>query len=417
MAAKRSVTADTVALRIGEDGRVTSEMRRYEAALANVEPPLAFVDLDAMWSNADDLLRRAAGKPIRLATKSVRCRPLIRSVLDRSIGFRGLMTFTLRESLWLAGHGFEDMLLAYPTADRSALAELAQLEVERPPALVIDSTDHLDLIEAASGRRARPTRVCIEIDVGFHLARGRVRIGPKRSPLRTPGDASVLARAVDRRPGFELAGLMAYEGHIAGLGDRPRGQRARGALIHAMQRASAREIRERRAEVVEAVRRVAPVELVNGGGTGSLHTTVREPAVTEVTAGSGLYAPGLFDDYRAFSLRPAAMFALPVVRRPSPATATVLGGGYLASGRGDRDRLPRPHLPAGLRLDPYEGAGEVQTPVMGRPAAGLALGDRVLFRHAKAGELCERFDRLLLVSGEEVVGEVPTYRGEGRCFL
>lgn len=47
----------------------------------------------------------------------------------------------------------------------------------------------------------------------------------------------------------------------------------------------------------------------------------------------------------------------------------------------------------------------------------LNLGDPVLFRHAKAGELCERFDRLLLVQGEEVVDEVPTYRGAGQCFL
>ena len=83
--------------------------------------------------------------------------------------------------------------------------------------------------------------------------------------------------------------------------------------------------------------------------------------------------------------RPAALFALPVVRKPSPAIATVLGGGYLASGPGDRARLPRPVLPAGLRLDRMEGAGEVQTPVLGAAARGLALGDRVWFRHAKAG--------------------------------
>ena len=370
-----------------------------------------------MWANADDLLRRARGKPIRVATKSLRCRSLIRSVLDWNLGFRGLMTFTLRETLWLAEHGFGDMLLAYPTTDRAAIADLAASELDTPPALVIDSTDHLDLIDAAARQRARPVRVCIEVDVGFHLAGGRVRIGPKRSPIRTPEQAAALARAVTARPGFELAGLMAYEGHIAGLGDRPRGRPIRGLAIGAMQRASAREIRARRSAVVAAVREVAPLEIVNGGGTGSLHTTAREPAVTEVTAGSGLYAPGLFDDYRAFSARPAAMFVLPVARRPGPGVATVLGGGYLASGPADRDRLPRPALPAGLRLDPFEGAGEVQTPLRGDAANALSPGDRVYLRHAKAGELCERFDRLYLVAGEEVVDEVPTYRGEGRCFL
>ena len=59
----------------------------------------------------------------------------------------------------------------------------------------------------------------------------------------------------------------------------------------------------------------------------------------------------------------------------------------------------------------------MQTPVIGRAAEGLRIGDRVYFRHAKAGELCERFDTLHLVRGSEVVDEVPTYRGEGRCFL
>ena len=184
---------------------------------------------------------------------------------------------------------------------------------------------------------------------------------------------------------------MAYEAHIAGVGDAPPGRRAYGAAVRAMQRASARELAARRAAVVAAVRRVHDLEFVNGGGTGSVERTAAEAAVTEVTAGSGLYGPTLFDAYRAFDVRPAALFALPVVRKASPASATVLGGGYLASGTGGSDRLPRPVLPGGLRLDRAEGAGEVQTPVLGPGARDLALGDRVWFRHAKAGELCERF--------------------------
>jgi D-serine deaminase-like pyridoxal phosphate-dependent protein len=393
--------------------------RRYEAAFGSLDAPFAFVDLDAMWSNADELLRRAAGKPVRVASKSVRCRSLLRQVLDSGPGFRGLMTFTLRESLWLAETGFEDLLLAYPTTDLAALAELVRLDPERQPVLVIDSESHLDLIDAAAPRaeRGAPVKTCIEVDLGYHLARGRVRIGPKRSPIRTRQAVAALARSVATRPGFELAGLMAYEGHIAGLGDRPRGRRLRGAAIRAMQRTSAREIRKRRAEVVDAVRQIAPLGFVNGGGTGSLHTTAAEPAVTEVTAGSGLFAPGLFDDYSAFSLRPAAMFALPVARRPGRGVVTALGGGYLASGAADRDRLPRPHLPAGLSLDPLEGAGEVQTPLCGPAADDLAVGNRVYLRHAKSGELCERFDSLYLLAGGSVVDEVPTYRGEGKAFL
>lgn len=393
------------------------DLARYERACADLEAPFALVDVDAMWSNADDMLRRAAGKPIRVASKSVRSRPVLERIFARDSGFRGLMTFTLDETLWLHGHGFDDLLLAYPTADQDALARLGRLEDPGRPILMVDSVEHLDLIARAEADPAAPIRVCIEFDTGFHLARGRVKVGPKRSPLRTPAQVAALARETTRRPGFELAGLMGYEGHIAGVGDRPLGKPLQGPAIRWMQRASAGEIAERRAAVVEAVSAVAPLALVNGGGTGSLHTTAAEPAVTELTAGSGFFAPTLFDRYSSFRLRPAAMFALPVVRRPGPRTATLLGGGYHASGAAGRDRLPEPHLPAGLSLDPLEGAGEVQTPVRGRAAAGLRLGDNVYLRHAKAGELCERFDTLHLVSGGEVVDEVPTYRGEGRCFL
>jgi D-serine deaminase-like pyridoxal phosphate-dependent protein len=165
------------------------------------------------------------------------------------------------------------------------------------------------------------------------------------------------------------------------------------------------------------VRSVAPLEFVNGGGTGSVERTTVEAAVTEVAAGSGLFGPTLFDAYAAFVPRPAALFALPVVRRPSARVATLLGGGYPASGAAGDDRLPRPVLPDGLRLARREGAGEVQTPVHGHAAAGLRIGDRVWLRHAKAGELCERFASLHLVAGDALAGEVPTYRGEGATFL
>jgi D-serine deaminase-like pyridoxal phosphate-dependent protein len=393
------------------------DYERFEALFADVEAPFALVDLDAMWANASDMLRRAAGKPIRVASKSVRCRSLLRAILGRDPGFHGLMTFTLPETLWLAGEGFENLLLAYPSADRGAYAELGRLDVERPPVVMVDSTEHLDLIDDAAGGERRPIRVCIDLDVSFWIAGGRVKVGAKRSPIRTPEQAAALAREIVRRPGFELAGLMGYEAHIAGVGDRPPGKRVMGVAIQAMQRASAREIARRRAAVVAAVREVAPLELVNGGGTGSLHTTSAEEAVTEVTAGSGFYGPTLFDRYSAFELTPAAMFALPVVRRPGDGVATLLGGGYHASGPPGPDRLPEPYLPQGLRLDAMEGAGEVQTPVIGRAAGRLRVGDRVYLRHAKAGELCERFDSLYLLSGGRIVDEVPTYRGEGRCYL
>ena len=387
-----------------------------ESIFAGIDAPFALVDLDAMWSNGQEMLARAQGTPIRVASKSVRCRALLAEMLDRP-GFQGLMTFTLPESLWLHAHGFHDLLLAYPTAERGALAELARHEGASAPILMVDSVDQLDYIESVVGRDGQPIRVSIELDVGWWPLGGRLKVGAKRSPVRTPGQAQALAREIAARPRFELAALMGYEAHIAGLGDHPLGKRMQAPLIRLMKRRSAAEIAERRAAVVAAVREVAPVPIVNGGGTGSVHLTRREPVVTEITAGSGFFASTLFDRYADFELTPAAMFAMPVVRKPSAGVATLLGGGYHASGAAGLDRLPAPYLPRGLRLDPQEGAGEVQTPVLGAAAASLRIGDRVYLRHAKAGELCERFDRLHLVSGGEIVDEVPTYRGEGRCEL
>jgi D-serine deaminase-like pyridoxal phosphate-dependent protein len=388
-----------------------------EAICADLDAPFALVDLDAMWSNAREMLGRARGTPIRVASKSVRCRALLASILEREPGFRGLMTFTLPESLWLHGHGFGDILLAYPTAHRGALAELARLEAERPPILMVDSVEQLDFIEAATGTSGTPVRVCIDVDLSWWPLGGRLKIGVKRSPVRTPDQARALAGEIARRPRFELAALMGYEAHVAGVVDRPLGKRVQEPVIRAIKSLSVAEIAERRAAVVAAVRQVAEVGIVNGGGTGSIHTTREEEVITEITAGSGFYAPTLFDRYSSFSLTPAAMFAMPVVRRPSGGVATLLGGGYLASGAAGRDRLPSPHLPHGLRLDSLEGAGEVQTPVIGSAAASLRVGANVYLRHAKAGELCERFNSLYLLSGSEVVEEVPTYRGEGRAEL
>jgi D-serine deaminase-like pyridoxal phosphate-dependent protein len=393
------------------------DRRRYDHATAELEPPFAILDLAAMRANAADLVRRAAGKPIRVASKSIRSRPVLERVLAMD-GFRGVMAFTLPEALWLAGHGFTDILVAYPTADRHALAALAaDAEAARRITVTVDSVAHLDFIEHAVQGPKAELRLCLDVDAGYVALGGRFRAGALRSPIRQPEDAADLAAEIAKRPGLRLVGLLAYEAQIAGVGDAPRGQAAYARAIRLMQARSARELIVRRGRVVNAVRQFAELEFVNGGGTGSVELTVREKAITEVAAGSGLFHPRLFDFYRRFTGRPAALFALPVVRRPRPDVVTVLGGGYPASGSAGASRLPQPYLPAGLRYAPDEGAGEVQTPLLGQAAQDLRTGDRVWFRHAKAGELCERFDALHLVEGDKVVETVPTYRGEGRTFL
>ncbi|QDQ10550.1 amino acid deaminase/aldolase [Streptomyces spectabilis] len=395
-----------------------ADRARYDRATAHLDAPLAIVDLTAFDANAEDLTRRAGGKPIRVASKSVRCRALLERVLARD-GFAGIMSFTLAESLWLARSGFEDVLLAYPSADRAAFAELAaDPKLAAAVTVMVDDPAQLRLVEEARGDGREEVRVCLELDTSLKLLGGRVRIGAQRSPLHEPTQVAALARAIARRPGFRLVGVMAYEGHVAGVGDAVAGHPAKSRAVRLMQSAARRELAVRRAETIRAVRDAVPdLEFVNGGGTGSVQQTAAEDAVTEVAAGSGLYVPRLFDNYTSFSGRPAALFAQPVVRRPGRGVVTVLGGGYPASGVAGADRSPVPHLPQGLRYTAQEGAGEVQTPLLGSTADDLRIGDKVWFRHAKAGELCERFAELHLVVGDRVTETVPTYRGEGHTFL
>ncbi|WP_179951487.1 alanine racemase [Halopolyspora algeriensis] len=412
-------------------------MDDLDAATGELDAPLAVIDLDALRYNAAELVRRASGRPVRWATKSVRCRALIRYATELT-GCSRLMCYSLAEALWLYREGLgDDILVAYPTADRAALRALAaDPGAAHAIAITVDAPRHLDLVDAAVGASRPEIRLCLEIDAAWQpladapllgsVLRGNPHIGALRSPVRTEAQARALVEAVLDRGNYRIVGLMAYEGQIAGLGDAPPRRPLRAAAVRWVQRRSAAELAERRAAVVRAVRELVPLEFVNGGGTGSLERTAAEPAVTEVAAGSGLIGPTLFDTYRTFRPRPAALFALPVVRRPGPRVATVFGGGYLASGPAGADRVPTPYLPAGLRLTAAEGAGEVQTPVTGPAADRLRLGDRVWFRHAKAGELAERFSRYHLLeksapSGSgtaktRLVGTVPTYRGEGKSF-
>lgn len=391
-------------------------------ATAHLETPLAAIDVDALHHNIHDLRRRAAGTPIRVASKSVRSRTLLDAVTALD-GYAGVLAFTLPEALWLAegddGHPpHADVVVGYPTADRAAIARLASSpELAARVTLMVDDVAQLDLVDDVAAPPTRPTlRVCLDLDASWQ-APVLGHLGVRRSPVHTAMQAHALARAVAARPGFALVGLMSYEAQIAGVGDDVRGQAARSQLVRWMQRRSKDELLERRGLAVAAVRQVADLEFVNGGGTGSIEYTASDPSVTEIAAGSGLFGPHLFDTYRGFTPAPAAAFALSVVRKPAPHIATVLGGGWIASGPPARDRVPLPVWPQGLSLLPAEMAGEVQTPVTGKAAAALEIGDRVWFRHCKAGELSEHVDRFVLVRDGKAEGAAPTYRGEGKTFL
>lgn len=409
--------------------------RNMDLATAALDPVFGAIDLAALSHNAHDMVSRAAGRPIRIASKSVRSRAVLNAVLALP-GYRGVLAYTLAEALWLASPAadlaadpaagrvtdavdpVDDVVVGYPSGDRASIATLAaSRELAARVTMMVDSVEQLDLIDAVvSPSRRQAIRVCIELDSSWD-SRLLGRVGVWRSPVHSADQARQLAEVIVRRPGFTLVGMMGYEAQIAGLGNAPAGKPLFGAVVRAIQRASMAELRQRRAAAVRAVSELADLEFVNGGGTGSIERTAADSSVTEVAAGSGLFGPHLFDNYQHFTPAPAAAFALPVVRRPAPDRVTLLGGGWIASGQPGPDRLPQVVWPKGLKMVSREAAGEVQTPVVGRFAADLRVGDRVWLRHTKAGELCEHLNELFVVDSGAVVGSVPTYRGEGKAFL
>lgn len=392
---------------------------RLDTAVAGLpEPPstpIAVVDLDAFDANADDLVRRAGGKPIRVASKSLRVPALLERALAHD-GFSGVLAYTLAEALWLHETGVcDDIVVAYPTVDVAALRRLTSSpSAAAAVTLMVDDPAHLDVVDSTRSSPAVPIRVALDVDAGLRF--GGQHVGPKRSPLFDTADVVAMARRVLNRDGFRLVGVMTYEGQVAGVQDSVPDQRARSRVVRRLKKASMAQLEVRRREMAEALADVVSLEFWNGGGSGSVEATAADAAVTEIAAGSGLLVPGIFDHYASFEPRPAAYFGLRVTRKPTPAMATVHGGGLIASGATGADRSPVPWAPPGLHLTGLEGAGEVQTPLTGHPAALLGIGDLVWFRHAKSGELFEHVRDVHLVRGETVAEVVPSYRGCDRAF-
>ncbi|MGZ3419871.1 MAG: alanine racemase [Polyangiales bacterium] len=393
---------------------MASRYQRHLRAIEGEPLPCAYVDLDAFDANARLVVEkvRAADKTLRPATKSVRVPELLKRVAE--IGgetVRGLMTYTARETAWLAEQGFTDLLLGYPTLQENDAVALARAAKRTLVRVVCDAREQVEAIGAAAIAEGSVVGIVAEVDLAFRPMGSRLHLGVRRSPLRMAEDIAAFADTVARVPGVRFSGVMGYEAHIAGVSDEELGKR----LLRRVARHAVEETRESITRLLRA--RGHEVEVFNGGGSGSLDWTASEAAITEVTAGSAFLDSHLFDGYRDLPLTPAAHFALQVVRRPTVGIVACAGGGYIASGAMGPDRLPVVAFPLGAKLLPLEGAGEVQTPVALARGDNLSLGSAVILRHAKAGELAEHFDQYVLIRGETVERRVPTYRGLGLNFL
>lgn len=398
-------------------------MDRLRSALRGEDLPAVVVDLEAFDRNLDrhENILRGTGLTLRLATKSIRVPALLRRVLERGFA-RGLMCYSVREAEWLAERGFDDLFVAYPPWSERDLERLAALTAKGTAiCAAADSLEALARFDAVGARRGVVLRAVLCVDMSLRALGGRFHLGVRRSPIHTVEEVVIVAEGTRDLPHVVLHGVMGYEAQVAGLGDDSAFDRRLVRLgKRAFRRVSMSELGRRRATMVSELRtRGFELAFVNGGGTGSLELTLPSTGVTEVSAGSGLFKPTLFDGYASpfvRALEPSCFFALEVRRRAAADVVTCFGGGYVASGALGPDKLPLPVYPEGLQLLSAEGPGEVQTPLSGRGARALAPGDSVLFRYAKAGELMERFHEALLSRDGAVVQRAPTYRGAGFAF-
>ncbi|WP_057761020.1 amino acid deaminase/aldolase [Cytobacillus praedii] len=384
--------------------------------LKEISLPALLLDLDAFDENCKKIAEKANRKNIRIATKSIRSVSLLRRILQSNQIFKGLMSFTPQESIFLSGNGFDDILLGYPCWDMDALIKIAKInQTEKKIILMVDSFEHIDHLQRIALETSGKFYVCIDVDMSTAFA--NLHFGVRRSPLNNDETVLQLAKKIQQSSKLKLIGIMGYEAQIAGVSDRMPSQYLKNTFISYLKKKSIPEIAVRRTKVIQRLKDEGiPLSLVNGGGTGSLLTTTLEDYVTEVTVGSGFYSPLLFDYYQSFNYKPSLFFALPIVRKPAPNIYTCLGGGYIASGAVGKDKMPKPVYPVGGKLLPLEGAGEVQTPVYYENLS-LDIGDAIVFRAAKAGEICERFKEIICISNQQIVYRFDTYRGEGECFL
>jgi D-serine deaminase-like pyridoxal phosphate-dependent protein len=389
----------------------------YRSVFAGLPRPFAFVDRDNLQTNIQDIIQRAAPAAIRVATKSIRCLDIIKHILHSSPAFIGAMTYSAAETVWLSRKGLDNLLIGYPQTDETILeAVAAEIKSGKTITCMVDSPAQASLLNKAGLKQNVIIPVCIDVDMSVDYP--GLHFGVWRSSLTNEKDLHSLVEKIISMPNIRITGLMGYEAQVAGIGDNMPGGNVKNAIVKMLKKDAVIKVAERRQAVVSTLKELGiQPAFVNGGGTGSIESTKKEKAVTEITVGSGFFQSHLFDNFSNFKHKPAAAFGLEISRTPSPHIYTCHGGGYTASGAAGKEKLPLPYLPGGMKLLSPEGAGEVQTPFKYNGSERLNIGDTVFFRHAKAGELCERFNFLYIVSDGKIIDKYPTYRGEGQSFL
>ncbi|MTB51051.1 alanine racemase [Lewinella sp. W8] len=395
--------------------KYTPDYHYYRDRLRGQAYPYACLDARLLRQNIRTHLQRSGTKFIRLASKSIRSVAVMEMIMTTDEKFIGIMAYHGAEAIALHEAGFRDILVGYPVADPGLLRKIGEaIRGGAQICLMVDLPEHLEMLEAVGKDLGISFPVCLDLDCssvypGLHF-------GVHRSSVKGVEGVRRFLEQLRSYRHLKLEGLMGYEAQIAGVGDTDTGFWLKDKVVQWLKSRSVAEIADRRQQTVELMEAMGfSLRFVNAGGTGSMESSREEPWITEITVGSGFYQSHLFDHYRQYRAHPALFYAVPVVRRPRPDTVVAHGGGFVASGATGKEKAPQVYLPEGGRLVANEGVGEVQTPIIFSQGPLPALNDPIFFRHAKAGELCERFNEILLLEPDSI-RSLKTYRGMGWSF-
>jgi len=391
-------------------------MDHFDTVFSSIERPFAWLDFDALDQNIDFVNKASGQKQIRIATKSIRSVEVLKYIKQHLERCSGFMTFTARETLYLLEKGFNHLLIGYPVYEEQAISEIASfVKAGKDITFMIDHIEQAFLLQKIAEISGIHFQICIDLNMSsdYHV----LYFGTKRSPISTIEKLQSFLEQLRPLTNLRIHAAMGYDAQIAGVADvSAEFFGLKGKLIRLLKRHSKKGVTRFRQDGVKVISKNHQLAFVNAGGSGSMKYCCTQDDVTEITVGSAFFAPALFDGYDDLKLAPAAGFALRITREFSDHIFVCHGGGYIASGAIGKDRLPAFLEPQYYSFTPLEGAGEVQTPIVVKNRS-QRIGDTIYFRHAKAGELCERFNELHTTRSGTYTGSIRTYRGDGQCFL
>jgi len=323
--------------------------------VTDLDTPALIVDLDILESNIAQMMGtfREHGIGWRPHTKAIKIPAIAHKLI--AAGAHGVTVAKLSEAEVMSQAGISDILITGPVVGAKKAALLANLSKQARPIAVVDSVDHIDMLDTAGKEYGVQIRTVIEVDLGMH------RCGVQ------PGEAAVaLAKEINSREGLKFEGLMAWEGHTLRIKDvdekRAAVQEAVNNLID-----TARAIRE--ADI--------PVNIVSCGGTGTYPYSAAAGVngITEIEAGGGIYGDLVYS--RSFGIdHPMAMTVIAsVISRPAPDRIVTDAGFKTLSSQGAAPEPKDIANVSGIRMSAEHGTMDLDT-----PNTEVKVGDKVYWK-------------------------------------